>query len=277
MDEKDYYKILGVGEDASFSEIKDAYRRLAFQYHPDRNKGNPSALEKMKEINEAYAVLSNPEKRRRYDTVRKKYGPYGYERFREGYSEEDIFRGSDINHIFEEMAREFGFRGFDEIFRESYGPVYRTFKFERPGFSARGFVFFGPFSFYRKIEQTESIKPPQTIPNYFGKLARFVLKDLLKIKGQEKGKDWYETIYLDPRQAAEGGKGRYFHRRRSRELIITIPPGIKEGQKIRLKGMGAPGKFGGEPGDLYLRVKIKKPIVERIGGVLKRWVNLFLR
>ena len=65
MAQRDYYEILGLDRDASPHKIKEAYRKLAFQYHPDRNKGNPAALEKMKEINEAYAVLSDPEKRRR--------------------------------------------------------------------------------------------------------------------------------------------------------------------------------------------------------------------
>lgn len=277
MNEKDYYKILGVDEDSSFSKIKEAYRRLAFQYHPDKNKGNPSSLERMKELNEAYAILSNPEKRRHYDSMRKQFGAYGYERFREAYSDEDIFRGSDINQIFEEMARIFGLRGFDEIFRESYGQSYRTFEFKRPGIFGRGFVFFGPFSFYNRVDQSESVKTSQIFPEYLAKLLKFILRNLFGIKEPKKGKDWYEVIYLTPSQAHEGGNGRYYHRRRSKELIITIPPGIKEGQKIRLKGMGAEGKRGGEAGDLYLKVKIKKPIFENIGGLLKRWIKFFHR
>ena len=64
MQQKDYYKILEVDENATQQQIKEAYRKLAFQYHPDRNKDNPSAVEKMKEINEAYSVLSNPQKRK---------------------------------------------------------------------------------------------------------------------------------------------------------------------------------------------------------------------
>ena len=122
MNQGDYYQILEVDRNVTPQTIKEAYRRLAFQYHPDRNRGNPSAVEKMKEINEAYAVLFDPRKRRDYDTLREQYGPYGYDRFKQSYSEQDIFRGSDINQIFEEMARAFGFRSFDEIFKESYSP-----------------------------------------------------------------------------------------------------------------------------------------------------------
>jgi DnaJ-class molecular chaperone len=85
----------------------------------------------------------------------------------------------------------------------------------------------------------------------------------------QRGKDLGDVIHLDPRQALEGAKGKYIHRKRSKELIVTVPPGMKEGQKIRLKGMGAPGQDGGEPGDLYLKVKIKKPLLEKVRGLLK--------
>ena len=70
MAQKDYYEVLGVTEGATFQRIKEGYRRLAFEYHPDRNPGDGSAIEKMKEINEAYAVLSDPDKRSRYDRLR---------------------------------------------------------------------------------------------------------------------------------------------------------------------------------------------------------------
>ena len=105
MVQGDYYQILGVGGHSTQQQIKDAYRKLALQYHPDRNKGNPGAAEKMKKINEAYAVLSDPGKRREYDALRQQYGSFAYDRFRQGYSEQDIFRGSDINQIFEDRVR----------------------------------------------------------------------------------------------------------------------------------------------------------------------------
>jgi DnaJ-class molecular chaperone len=84
-----------------------------------------------------------------------------------------------------------------------------------------------------------------------------------------RGKDLEDVIYLDPRQALEGAKGKYLHRKRSKELMITVPPGIKEGQKIRLRGMGKEGKEGGEPGDLYLNVRIKKPLLQRVRDLLR--------
>jgi DnaJ-class molecular chaperone len=267
MNQRDYYQVLEVEKEASPRKIKEAYRRLAFQYHPDRNKEIPSVVERMKEINEAYAVLSDAKKRRDYDTFHEQYGSRGYDRFKQRYSEEDIFRGSDINQIFEEMARSFGFRGFEDVFKDSYGPGYRTFDFQRPGVSGRGFIFFGP-GFRRNKSHGVPILSDM-FPGYFGKFIKYLLKKTLIINEPERGKDLSDVLYLDRRQALEGARGRFLHRTRSKELIVTIPPGMKEGQKIRLKGMGAPGKDGGEAGDLYLKVKIKKPLLERVKNFLR--------
>jgi len=263
----DYYQILEVEKEASPQRIKEAYRRLAFQYHPDKNRGNPSAVERMKEINEAYAVLSDPKKRRDYDAFHERYGPYGYERFKQTYSEQDIFRGSDIYQIFEEMARAFGFRGFEEVFRESYGQGYRSFEFRRPGVFGRGFIFFGPG--FGRGDRQEIPVSSEIFPGVTGRFVRYLLKKTLGVAEPVRGKDLEDVIHLDPQQALEGAKGKYFHRKRSKELIITVPSGVKEGQKIRLKGMGEPGKDGGEAGDLYLRVRIKQPLLERVRKLLK--------
>ena len=81
-DQEDYYQILGVEREAIPQKIKEAYRKLAFQYHPDNNRGNPAALEKMKKVNEAYAVLSDPRKKESYDALSQEYGPFAYDRFR---------------------------------------------------------------------------------------------------------------------------------------------------------------------------------------------------
>jgi curved DNA-binding protein CbpA len=268
---KDYYQTLGVDKKAGSREIREAYRKLAFQFHPDRNRENPAAVERMKEINEAYAVLSDRKKKDDYDTVWERYGTYGYDRFKETYSDQDIFRGSDINQIFEEMSKGFGLRGFDEVFQESYGQGYRTFEFRKPGVFAKGFVFFGP-GIGRKNRTATSI-PSGAFPGVLEPLFRLFLKKGLGLQTSEKGRDMLDGISLSPRDILGGRKIRYFHRKRSRELEITLPRNLKEGQRIRLKGMGAAGRGGADPGDLYLEVRIRVPLLERIAKLFGKWVN----
>ncbi len=113
--EKDYYKLLGVSKSASVDEIKSAYRGLAMRYHPDKNK-NKDAEEKFKEINAAYAVLSDAEKRKQYDA-------YGPEMFSQRYSQEDIFRNVNFEDVFKDMQENiFGFGGFGGQFGENFAP-----------------------------------------------------------------------------------------------------------------------------------------------------------
>jgi len=259
MEERDYYEILGVPSDASEKQIKAAYRKLAFQYHPDRNTGDPGSAGKMKAINEAYAVLSNPSKRKEYDDLRSRYGSSAYNRFRSNYTENDIFRGSDINRIFEEMARAFGFRGFEDIFKEAYGDGYRTFEFKRPGFSARGFVFTGPL---RRSGQN------RTAPLATGKLSRYLIEKLTGVELPQAGTDVTEVIHLTPQEAGEGGPYPYYYRKKSKKLVVMLPKGLREGQRIRLGGMGEEGKGGAKPGDLYLSVRIRKSLMQRLKDLI---------
>ena len=260
MSEMDYYETLGVPEKASQKQLKDAYRRLAFQYHPDRNP-DPESSARMKVINEAYAVLSNPLKRGDYDAMRRQFGSAAYNRFRTTYTDDDIFRGSDINRIFEDMARVFGLRGFDEIFKEAYGEGYRTFEFKRPGFSARGFFFSGG---------TGRVQAP---PGVLGRLSSFLIKKWMGLEFPEKGADVAETIDLTPEEARHGGPYPYFYRKKGKKLVVMVPPGLREGNRIRLAAMGEEGKGGGSPGDLYLRVKIQKPILGKIKGLFSSFKN----
>jgi DnaJ-class molecular chaperone len=263
METKDYYQTLGVDSNADPKIIKEAYRTLAFKYHPDRNKENPENVEKMKIINEAYAVLSNAQKRNQYDALRRQYGSSAYNQFRKSYTEQDIYSGSDIHHIFEEMAKSFGFRGFDEIFREFYGPGYRSFEFKRPGFTGRGFVFwgsFGPGGHQRKLSH---------LGQSLGRLSRYVLKQIGGGEFPEKGADIHDAINLDSEDARKGGPYAYYLKKKSKKLVVKVPAGIRDGQKIRLAGMGEEGKDGGKPGDLYLKVKIKRPLLQKVKKLIE--------
>lgn len=262
MEQKDYYEILQVEKEASPKKIKEAYRSLAFQYHPDRNKGGTDALEHMKMINEAYAVLSDPAKRRQYDNLRQTYGNSAYNRFRDGHSEEDIFRGSDINKIFEEIARSFGLRGFEDVFREAYGPGYRTFEFRRGNIFGRGFVWSG--------RMQQGVRGPQkgVVPWLLQKLAGYAFKKITGVQTQP-DKDRYDQLALTALQAKEGGKVPYRDKQSSRNLLITIPPGITHKQTIRLQGLGYASGSSSTPGDLYLRVEIAMPFLQKIRDYLK--------
>lgn len=253
MEQKDYYHILELEKDASDKQVRDAYRRLALLHHPDRNRDNPVAAERMKEINESYAVLSDPQKRREYDALRQTYGSSAYGRFRQTHSDQDIFRDSDIQQIFEEMSRAFGFRGFDDVFRESYGSGYRTFEFRRPGVFGR--VIIGGFGDRRNRKNVP-------FDGYLGRLVQYALKKKLGIELPERGKDLRDSIILSPDLARTGGKIQYSYRK-GREVLITIPPNMRVGKQLRLKGMGEAGRAGGESGDLYLKVNIRNTFIQK--------------
>ncbi|MGA1825763.1 MAG: DnaJ domain-containing protein [bacterium] len=251
MEQKDYYKILGINKDATSEQIKEAYRTLALRYHPDRNQGGTdAAVERMKEINEAYAVLSNAEKRRAYDAMRQQCGASAYSQFRSNYSEQDIFKDSDISQVFEEIARSFGIRGFEEIFRQSFNRgEQQSFEFKKEGFYVKGVVFTGWFDGFTGLKEL-----------FFPKSD--------KKKLPKKGIDLYDFITLSPLQAQQGGPFPYIHRETHQKLTIQIPPKIRDGQKIRLPGMGIAGQTAGATGDLYLKVTIKKPLIKAIKNLI---------
>lgn len=272
MTQTDYYKILGVEKTADAKKIKDAYRKLAFEFHPDRNKGDLGAVEKMKELNEAYAVLSDPEKRMRYDSMNQQYGYDAYDHFRQDYSDQDIFRGSDINQIFEEMTRQFGFRNFNDLFREFYGPGYQAFEFRRPGIFGRGFIFTG-FPFGRHGGQgISSSARTGLVAGLLGKLAGYVLKKAFKGWGTDQATDRYDVITLSQEDAKRGGKVSFVDRTTSRQLMVTVPPGVREGQTIRLKGAAGVNGDRANAGDLYLKVHFRRGLLQ----TAKELYNKFL-
>ena len=261
---KDYYRVLGVPSEASPEEIKRAYRRLALECHPDRNRGNRQAEERFKEISEAYGVLIDPEKRRQYDAFRRAGFPPGDAGFR--YRQEDIFRDvfadPTASAIFDELRREFqrmGFRFDDRFFNQTF-------------FGGRGFVFGGVFVmgpggsvFSRTFRQAPPQTPRQDRPALTGGVLKEAGKKLKSfLTGLWRG-DWVKTqgpdVHVDlsitGEEARRGGKKAVaVHRDGRREdLLVTIPPGVRTGTRLRLREKGAPGPDR-TPGDLYLTIRV---------------------
>ena len=261
MPTQDYYKILGVAPESGPGDIRDSYRKLAFLYHPDRNRGAAGASEKMKQLNEAYAVLSDPEKRRRYDLLRGQYGPSAHAQFRKAYSEQDIFRGSDIHNIFEQMARAHGISGFEKVFRQFYGQEMGPFQHRSGGSTFRGFVFKMPSG-------AGKTKQPSVFNGAAGRLLRYLLERIGHLEIPQDGEDITDTIRISPELAKKGGPYAYYHRWLSKKLVVQIPAAVRENQRIRLAGLGHAGKSGGRNGDLFLKVRIRKPFLKRLKQLL---------
>jgi len=230
---KDYYKILGVAKSATPEEIKKQYRKLTMEYHPDRNKEDKQAEEKFKNINEAYAVLSDPKKRKQYDT-------FGSTGFHQRFSQEDIFQGFDIGDI----LKDFGFTTddvFGSIFGGGRGCGKRTGRRQRSPFGAgQGFDFQDIFS--------------QTGHQRFGAQQPARGSDRttdLEITLEEAATGTTKSITL-----SAGGK--------RQTVNVKTPAGVTDGKKLRLAGKGEPGPSGTPPGDLYLVVRVQPhPVFRR--------------
>lgn len=219
MGTQDYYKVLGVGKNASADDIKKAYRKLALKYHPDKNQGNKEAEEHFKEINEAYAVLSDPQKRQQYDLM-------GSTRFHQRYSPEDIFRGfdfGDLRDIFGNFGTGGGVSGFEDLFSGQDGRG-----------RARVTVINGGSG------QTFS-----------GANLNDIFDKLFHTSGYTTtSQDVYLSLSLNARELSEGA-GKKIIRKNGKVIHVKIPPKTREGTKLRIKGQGKSG------GDLYLIIKRK--------------------
>jgi curved DNA-binding protein len=226
---EDYYKILGVSKSATETELKKTYRKLAMQYHPDRNPGDKSAEEKFKKINEAYAVLGDKDKRAQYD----RFGSAG---FHQRYSQEDIFRGFDVGDLFKDM----GF-GSEDIFSRIFGNARRGGGYGQ-GFGGRSR---GPG------HHAEDLFGGGYGPEAYAPQGRDLSMDL--------SIDFMEAINGCEKKIAyivDGGRN---------EITVKIPRGISSGQKLRLGGKGERGRASAS-GDLYVTIQVQEhPVFKREG------------
>ena len=254
---RDYYRLLGVTESASPEEIKKAFRKLAFEHHPDRNPGREAeAAERFKEINEAFGVLSDPVKRREYDSWRGAgYAGAGYAPGQGGfqYSQEEILRTFFTNPaMMQDLGRMFSQGGlrYDSDF------LNQTF------FGGRGFVIkFGPggFVFNQQKAATEAAPPrkrglgERLAAGAFGFIMCRIIPRMMGIQGP--GDNLHRETKATAAEAESGCEKRIEYDRAGKHtrLMVRIPAGTKDGTRLRLRGMGLPGN---PPGDLYVTVRI---------------------
>jgi len=221
MNYKDYYNTLGVSKTATQEEIKKAFRKLARKHHPDVNPGNEAAAEKFKEISEAYEVLSDPEKRQKYDQFGAQWQQYAQAGGRpEDFNWSQWQAGPGASHSYrtvtpEEFAEMFGDEGhFSSFFETLFGGAGRPFTAEAQA---------GPQFQYR-------VRPRH-------------------------GRNLEHTLQVTLEEAFHGGS-RILEWETGRKIEAKIPPGVKSGSRLKLTGQGEPGRDGGAPGDLYLTIEV---------------------
>ncbi|MFO1532116.1 MAG: molecular chaperone DnaJ [Thermoplasmatota archaeon] len=268
---RDYYEVLGVPRDAGADAVKKAYRKLAIQLHPDRNKA-PDAEEKFKELSEAYAVLSDPEKKSRYDQL-------GHAGIDQQYSADDLFRNVDFEDIFRGMGFEslfgsmFGFGG-----RGGGGPARgRDLQVEHSITLADAFAGAEAALEYHRLEACAHCKGSGAEPGTkveacptckgTGQLQRIVrtaFGTLSQVSACPECRGEGRRIQTACKQCRGSG-----HERHRRSVTVTIPAGIESGQSLRVAGQGEVGGRGAPYGDLYVLVHVKAdPRFERDGADL---------
>jgi curved DNA-binding protein len=235
---KDYYKILGVSRTASEDEIRKAFRKLARQYHPDVAKNKKEAEERFKEINEANEVLSDPEKRKRYDALGANWKqgaefrpPPGWESFGGGS------RGRRAGRGHGGVEFEFGGTGFSDFFEQIFGGRggRDSFRFDQETMSSRG----------RDLEADIMVTLEEA---QAGSVRSISLR-------REIACGHCEGTGVSGRRPCPrcGGSGQVTH---TETHQVKIPPGVMEGQRLRVGGKGESGSGGGAAGDLFLTVRL---------------------
>ena len=257
---RDYYEVLGVQKEANKDQIKDAYRKLAMQYHPDRNKA-PDAEDKFKEISEAYAVLSDDQKRVQYDNL-------GHAGFDQQYTSEDIFRGADFDSVFRDM-------GFGDLFRTIFGGGGFSGGYEQTN---RG----QDIGYNLEITLEEAAKGaekeiqiPRTekcdVCGGSGAKPGTNAKVCPRCNGAGRVQNMHKSgfgMFVQVTACPQcRGRGRIIETpctncsgsglvRKRRKITVKIPMGIDEGSQLRLRGEGEMAGNDGESGDLYVIIHI---------------------
>ncbi|MDH5484487.1 MAG: molecular chaperone DnaJ [Gammaproteobacteria bacterium] len=281
-EQRDYYEVLGVARDADQKTIKNTFRKLAMQYHPDRNK-SPEAEARFKEIAEAYAILSDPDKRKQYDTR----GFAGVADF----SAEDLFGGIDFGDLFGDMGFGFNFGGqregglFDHLFRhQQRGPS--------PGRDIEVQVMVSLDTINTGGEELVRLGHPMRCEACHGSGAEkgssprkcetcdgSGQKILSRKETRDKGSVMFQQIIVCPDCHGKGtfidnpckqchGSGQID---KEESLKVKIPKGAEEGMALRISGHGLPSSSGGPPGDLYVVVRTAPdPRFQRLGADLWR-------
>jgi len=285
MAETDYYKILGVNKNTSKDDIKKAYRKLAMKYHPDHTKGDKSAEEMFKKISEAYAVLSDAEKRKQYDT-------FGSAGFQQRYSQEDIFRGFDFDTILNELfggsgrsggagsGMRFSFgggspfggyqqqqqappKGSDLVYelpltlKEAATGAKKTVSFQHQGRSEKITVKIPKGMISGKKLRIAGKGEPSPYGGPSGDLyikAKVLSDPVYDVKGH----DLYINRDIKMSEAILGANISV-PTLDGKTLSLKIPPGSKHKTKMRLPGHGLPHMDGKGQGDLYVRIHVHMP------------------
>lgn len=257
---RDYYEVLGVDKDADAATIKKAYRKLAIKNHPDRNPDDPEAEDRFKEVSEAYAVLSDEEKRRRYDQ-------FGHAGIDQQYSAEDIFRGADFGDIFGGMG---GLGDIFEMFfggrRQGHGPARgRDLQVTQMISLEQAFEGTEVDLEYRRLEECGTCDGSGAEPGTD-------VTTCSSCGGQGQVERQQRTPFGIIRQVGVcptcNGRGKQVerpcrtcsgtgHDRSNRSITVQVPAGIDDGQSLRIQGGGEVGGHGGPHGDLYVEFRVK--------------------
>lgn len=270
-EKRDYYEILGVSKSASADEIKSAYRKLAMKYHPDRNPGDEEAKAKFQEASEAYEVLSNEEKRQRYDQFGHQgvnFGPGGFDFGRDFSHFQDIDLGDILNSVFGGGMGGGSFGGFGSMFGGGRRQADPNGPQRGDDMSMDIEVDFEEALF--GSERTIDLTLPEECDHCHGSgAAKGSKRTTCSTCGGRgavvRGNGFFQVRQTCPKCGGEGsviehpcpschGSGQM---RSKRQVTLRIPKGVDTGSRLRLTGKGGGGLRGGEPGDLYVVVRVR--------------------